>query len=410
MRPLIKPRLIGLITGLLAIAFAALVWVSNRQSFPAAPELASISLDLPKNPPPSKPLTELLTRRGISGLSKGVIGDALQAIKNQRWPKDAGAVLHALSGLNKPSLETFRKKLLHPGCLPPADNIIGVIQLNLWRLQRYIEYLALRAVALAQKGDVQRAMDELEALQRRLVFLQYSCGHTMGATMILERSLQRILAAWGFLLAVPESGGIDVQPRIWPMVRALATRTSPLPNALRGGHRFSTGVARLTENSWPGFDKKATLQVLGQISRRLIWLAELPAAGEALTRPTPEERFFDQLNNTPRWRLLLRYNLQGLLATSVEVFIVRTRINKWHLLRCHAAGRHTLWMADIQRRGRPLAPAAMPPPKNPFTGSPFGEELHRSDLPSPCIHPREPDPPKGPVGITPLPPAPPAHL
>jgi hypothetical protein len=399
-------RLIVLAVAALVVAFGALAWLSNRQPFPAAPELAAVSLDLPKQAPTSSALSKLLKRRGASGLTDPVLRSAHEAVDRQRWPEDAGQLLRSLSKLRDPDLETFRRALLRPGCLPTTDTIDGAIEVNIWHLRLDLQYLILRAVALARQGEITRAVEELEALQRRLMTLQRSCAHPLWATLIIANALERLLGAWGFMLAVPERDGVELQPRIWPLVRALATRESPLPDALRRKHRFTAGAIKVATDSWPGFDEEATSRIAEQINRRLVWLAELPSSSEALARPTVEERFFDRLNNTPSWRLLLRYNIKGLLSISANVTGPRARITKWNLLRCRAAARHTLWSSTIRARGRTLAAAASPPPGNPITGAPFGAELQRSDLPSPCVHPLEPDRPKGPDGVTPLPPAP----
>ena len=399
-------RLLRLLVLLVLVALGTLAVLSNTARFPSDPELGSTPLEPPQNDPPAEAMVKVLSLERGPDLSSGVLRDALHAIEAQRWPEDGQRLLDAISSAKHPGPEVFRRALLRVGCLPTKNYMLSSTDITYFNLYQNMQLLTLRAIALAQVGEVVGSVNELEELQRRLLTLLRSCAHTFVATKAIEASLWNILQAWGFLLAVPEDKDTGVQARIWPMVRELATRKTPWPDSIRREHQLLAESIAEMPYSWPVFDREATLRIARQVSHRLIKLAESRPAKHALVQFAEEQRYFQQLEAAPRWRTLLHINFLGesMLATSLVVLGGPRTV--WNPGRCRAAAQHHLWLLQLQERGRAVHASARPLPDNPFTDKPFDEDLVREDLPLPCNLPLKRDPHLEPAILAKLPPAP----
>jgi hypothetical protein len=397
-----KVRLLRWVMTLGSLAAVALAVANNLEGFPPAPpQLARVSLPLPSNAPAPPALAMLLSQGSPVKLAGPVYRDARSARRQGRWPKDAKRLL-AMVQEAFPTLEASRRALLQPGCLPTVHNMEELSKVNHWALLKILESLLLRAMGQIQLGQLRQAYSELATLQQRLLAIQRRCAHTLLPTLIVERTLSDLLESWGYLLAVP-AGDDTLQAQIWQQLAALLARPASAPKAIRAEAQLLARAIAKMPNAWPSFDKEATIAMHTQSSKRIAWLAELPYAHPMLLQKTPEERFFARIEQRSGWRTFLLVNHGGIRLLSAGLPLYRNRIALLHVMRCQEAATVALWQRELKARGRVLATTA-PAPQNPFTGKPFGDELHRADRPNPCEHPLTPKRSKGAGAVKGLPP------
>lgn len=393
---------------LLAVGAGALAMKLSYRPLPAAPELAGVSLDLP----PSAPVAEVLARQVTQNPKLDALNQdpALEAAKKDisagRWPAEPAALAARLAELV--DLQALHRALMAPGCWPISAPITDTSEPSAshrpMRAREAARALILDAVLKLAAGNSDRALSRLEELQRRLLAVARGCSHDVFTTVVVEATLDRLQMAWAFALALPETEGQPLQPRVWPRLAELRRRPSPWPTAMRREHanmmETYRAVVRVLDkkligrlSAWPWFDAEQTRRYIVQVGRRSVWLAQQPPGSGALAHPTPEERFFESRVRSDETIPLLQYNRDGLGIIFIELLLGRNRLTQWHLRKCRAAASHLRWAAELTQRGRTLAPGALnPPPQNPFTGKPFSSVILGPNAPSPCTPPGEADP------------------
>jgi hypothetical protein len=382
-RVLIGPLVLAVCVG------GAICWITCQANppFPDPPELADVSLELPKTPPVSRPLARLLSGGIPDGYSRGEATDLVEQVLGPTgaWPQRPEAALRVLERL-EPSLAQVAKALEAPGCLPrPSGDFGQDDKVSYLLLLRASGLLVVREVIRARRQPAEAA-EALLRLGDRLLALEQRCAPDLVAAMVLSPALDVVHRGWGYLLALPELAP-ELQQQLWQRAVALEQRPSPLADAMRQEAAFLISYLEkdLAEDvreegghraMWPWYDREQTIKTYTCFAKRRVWLAMAPLDSEAwIKKELPEEAYLERVREQPGFYNLFRYNSVGTILLAIGGPDFRRYILKWHQQRCLLAARRARWDLDLQRQDR--QPPKAIPSKDPFNASPFSvEELH----------------------------------
>lgn len=389
-RVLIGPLVLAVCVG------GAICWVTCQANppFPDPPELANVSLKLPRTAPVSQPLLRLLSGGIPDGYTRGEANDLVEQMLGPTgaWPQRPEAALRTLEQL-APPLAQVAKALEASGCLPrPSGDFGQDDKVSHLLLLRGTGMLAAREVVRARMGQPAEAAKALLRLGDRLLALEQRCAPDLVAAMVLSAALDKVHRGWGYLLALPELEP-ELQQQLWQRAVALEQRPSPLADAMRQEAAFlidylkkdvekdiakDVGDGGRHRAMWPWYDREQTIKTYECFAKRRVWLAMARLDSDAWTQKEfPEEAYLERVRKQPSFYNLFRYNSVGTILVALGGPDFRGYILKWHQQRCSLAARRARWALDLQRRDRQPPQAA--PPRDPFTGSPFSvEALHSS--------------------------------